>query len=335
MVQFLQSSQPDPIAAGLQQALGAIGQGLQQRSALQAQERRSQALQNLLMGSKTTRVGDEGDFNVSGPESDLSRLEDMENAILASGPLTPETKAVLQSVRSRRNVIAQQLNAGENESARLAAKRRSENIDALSGKAEAADSTLQAVSQLEGLVEGGGTGPSVKNALINATDGHEGLLGAINGFMTTVESQGFKSAQLAFFPQLKKLFGGRVTDRDLKTFMDSLARFGTDPKAQKLALQTLKQHAEFDVRLGEHVLTLIDDEGRPVRGFEKKLAATRKELNKEMSDNFQAFSEELGITPSGESVVKFRDPQGRLFSIPRKDKKSISAAKKQGFKVES
>ena len=148
-------------------------------------------------------------------------------------------------------------------------------------------------------------------------------MGAVNSYLTTVESQGFKTAQLQFFPQLKKLFGSRITDRDLKTFMQSLARFGTDPKAQRLALQTLKQSAEFDVRLGDHVLTLIDDDGKPVKGFEKKLSLVRKELNKEMSDSFQSFAKELGVI-SGD--VLMTDPQGRTISVPKDQVKAAQAA---------
>ena len=325
MASFLLPPPPDPIGAGLQQLASSLGQRFQKQAAHKQQQRQQELLSQVLSGGQTDVVGDDdSDLNTGSQEAQMDKLEQMENLILASGPLTPESKALLQTIRSRRGVIGQSLSAGELESEKLAAKRRSEKIDTLGGKAEAADSTLQAVSQLESLIDSGETGPTARNALINATEGHEGVLGAVNSYLTTVESQGFKSAQLQFFPQLKQLFGSRITDRDLKTFMQSLARFGTDPNAQRLALQTLKQHAEYDSKLGEHVLSLMDENGKPVKGFERKLAKLRKELNSEMTESFRAATEELGI--SGADAVEMIDPQGFPVLIPKDQIKAAEAA---------
>ncbi len=305
------------IAQGISTAGSALAQALERRAEyrLKSQQQKQQQdfVKSLLPKDQVTSVGDD-----SGAQ--LKNLDALENEIL-SMPITPENKEILKTLRSRRAALGQELSAGETESAKLAARRRSEKIDTLSEKAEASESTLQAVSQLESMIENRETGPNLKNTILNMTEGQTGIMGAINGFLTSVESQGFKSAQLQFFPQLKQLFGARITDRDLKTFMESMARFGTDPKAQKLALQTLKQYAQFDNKVGEYALSLMDENGMPVKGFERKLSKFRKEANEESKANFQSFSEELGF-----GGVQMLSPQGFLITVPKKEVKSAQAA---------
>jgi len=228
-------------------------------------------------------------------EEQLAQLDAMEQRLLNSGIDPKVTAEDLKSIRSKRNVIAQELAGGEKEAGKQAALRRSKKIESWSEKADAAEATITAVDGLESIVKSGGTGPSARNSLLNATSGKSGILGSVHDFMMSAEKQGFDSAQRAFFPQLKAFFGARITDVDLKTFMSTLAQFGTDPKAQELALATLRQQADFDLNMGRATLDLIDEDGRPVKGFEKKLGAKRSQLEKESRLFFQKKAEELGV----------------------------------------
>lgn len=296
------SSIVNPLLQGINVAAASIANRIEQRrqEELQAQQRAQQAEQLAELLGARPKAEPQGAVGLG---SDLQILDDQGDRILLgiqTGAIDPDIgKLVLQQNRSQRNVLAEQLGAGEKEETKLAAKRRDEAISKIIQRADGAEEALISIAELEGLIRGGETGPSIRNAIINATKDKGGLQGAVNGFLTTVESQGFDTAKRKFLPQLKVLFGGRLNQTEVELFMDSLVRFGTDPEAQLFALDIIRNEQNMAIAQkellfgssdaeGNFIPGLIDERGVPVPGFDKKLADGKKALFKQAKERVKS-----------------------------------------------
>lgn len=161
--------------------------------------------------------------------------------------------------------------------------------------AEVAASGNERLNEMERIIEEG----KLSNPLTASTVGAlEKTLGVDLSWMLKEGSQRFKKVQAEFLKDLKKIFGARITDTDIREFMKSIPNLGQSDKAKMAVIRRLKDLNEARSLKSDIMKKIIEENGgyRPANlrslvqeRYKKALDQKAKEFNAGIKDSIKMF----------------------------------------------
>jgi hypothetical protein len=213
----------------------------------------------------------------------------------------------------------QRMNADEK---KLALGETKEFRDKLSKEAQSAEELEPVLNQMISLVEGGKLSNPVFAKLLDKA----GLNGLLNP-----ESQQFQALAVGFLKDAKNLFGSRVTNFDLQTYIDKIPRLAQTDEGKKVLIDNFRTLGEV-ARIRNHAKNDILRENRnvPPLDLEEQVNKRSKPLiDKEAKKFNSSLKVAKKVSGSDKDTIEVVSPDGTRGRIPAD---RLSDAMKKGFK---
>lgn len=234
--------------SGLEEALGALsGQPVQN-----AQSIDQNPIQNYQLGQQvepegiSTPLAQEAAAKVRQPSVAAPQKGNSLKDILQRPRLNAQQKIKLAEMQQRRELSEKKLEAAERkETYAQQAKVDKETkpfYDEISKAAKAAKDSNKRLDRMEELVNRGKLGPALYNSMLKLANigGHGIDLSALQ----TADAQEFNKLSRDFLKDAKAIFGSRLTDTDVKTFLETVPNLSQSDAGRRRVIHNLRSFNE-------------------------------------------------------------------------------------------
>jgi hypothetical protein len=247
-------------SAGLDQALaGVLGtgaeevqaeeqQGLQQLLQQPAQQRRVLPSSNPLLDAIEEYQARQAPQQPTQKEPTPTQLGKEKKAptlqdVLLRPRLSPEHKLKVAALQQQRQMHQEKLSAKQQESVD---KETKPVYDEIAKKAKAAKENSIRLDKLEKLVDEEQISSPIFSRIVELTSNRP-VIGSLFRFFENPADEEFKKLSADFVKNAKEYFGSRLTDADLKVFMQTVPSLTQTKEGKKRVIKNLKSFGEIDL----------------------------------------------------------------------------------------
>jgi len=228
-------------------------------------------------------------------QSPRAGVADTMQQLIASG-LNPQNLSLAEKILSseeKRKMEERKLSSKDRtEAYKLTAPFRAE----ITKQAENADHLVKTMKEQKKLIESGKMDPALYVSIVDRFLPYSSL--------KSPETQAYQALEKEYLKDLKSIFGGRITDREMSTFLQSIPRAENSPEAQKMIMARLDAYYKAK-QLKYKVMRQIvkDNNGIPPLDLQEQVQ------DKTGTKEVQYANQFLGIPKGAELVQNKRTGQ--------------------------
>lgn len=297
------------LGAGLSQGIGQAGQfGME----IAKEKMKQQRLQSYLTPKSQSEMGEQLQGEMPESQSLYSQLDPQQRLALSQ-----EFPEVAREIREQEKIGSREKLAKRKEAFSETKDYRTHIAD----QARAAEELDPVLDQMEHLIKKG----KLTNPIIAKLADKFGLVGLLDP-----SSQQFQGLSVGFLSNAKNVFGARLTNLDVQTYLDKMPRLAQTNEGKKTIISNFRALGEASkVRNKIKNKIIKENHGVPPLDLEEKVSErTEPELDR-LFDKFNKGFYKPSKTDSGKILMRNRD--GILGEVPEE---KIKEAIEKGYQLQ-